>query len=128
MPSIETFSEAVNAFGVELESDPYAKAAKRIYGEDGRIEFDDHVVLSTGDEGAYVMAWVWVPNSALEPEAQAAVGDQPSDSSFVTSQFLNHYKCPSCGHTWSDVWTAQCDDDCPSCGARHISPHKSDDA
>jgi hypothetical protein len=26
---------------------------------------------------------------------------------------------------WADVWSAQCDDDCPHCGARHMSPYKS---
>jgi len=41
--------------------------------------------------------------------------------------FINHYKCPQCGHTWCDEWSATCDNDCPNCGARHISPYKSDD-
>jgi len=43
------------------------------------------------------------------------------------AQFLNFYKCARCGHRWADVWTATCDDDCPSCGARHMSPYKSQD-
>lgn len=43
-------------------------------------------------------------------------------------EFINHYKCPECQHEWRDQWTAQCDDDCPECGARHISPFKSEDA
>jgi hypothetical protein len=41
--------------------------------------------------------------------------------------FLNYYRCESCGGEWTDVWSAQCDDDCPYCGARHMSPYKSDD-
>jgi len=41
--------------------------------------------------------------------------------------FTNYYKCSNCGHEWSDTWTATCDDDCPECGARHISPVRSDD-
>ena len=41
--------------------------------------------------------------------------------------FRNHYRCDRCGHEWSDDWTATCDDDCPLCGARHMSPYKSDD-
>lgn len=45
----------------------------------------------------------------------------------VVSQFLNHYRCPRCKHEWADVWTATCDDDCPNCHCRHISPHKSED-
>ena len=44
-----------------------------------------------------------------------------------TRWFRNHYECPSCEHQWTDDWTATCDDDCPNCGARHISPHTSDD-
>lgn len=42
-------------------------------------------------------------------------------------QFRNYYHCPQCGHPWSDVWPAQCEDDCRECGARHISPYKSED-
>ena len=43
------------------------------------------------------------------------------------SWFRNYYECNRCGHHWTDVWSAQCDDDCPNCGARHMSPYKSDD-
>jgi predicted nucleic acid-binding Zn-ribbon protein len=42
--------------------------------------------------------------------------------------FRNHYACPRCGHEWTDVWECQCDDDCPACGCRHVSPSKSADA
>lgn len=41
---------------------------------------------------------------------------------------LNHYKCPSCGEHWQDEWSCMVDDDCPSCGARHISPYESEEA
>jgi hypothetical protein len=41
--------------------------------------------------------------------------------------FRNHYRCPSCQRTWTDEWSAICDDDCPQCGTRHISPEASDD-
>jgi hypothetical protein len=37
--------------------------------------------------------------------------------------FINHYECPRCNHAWS----SQCDDDCPACGCRHISPIDSED-
>jgi len=40
--------------------------------------------------------------------------------------FKNHYQCARCGETWSDIWTATCEDDCPHCGARHMSPTKSE--
>jgi hypothetical protein len=42
-------------------------------------------------------------------------------------KFTNHYKCPRCGHEWTDQWSCTCDDDCPECGCRHISPHHSED-
>ena len=44
------------------------------------------------------------------------------------AMFLNFYICERCDSTWTDLWSAMCDDDCPHCGARHISPFKSEDA
>ena len=41
--------------------------------------------------------------------------------------FRNYYRCAACGRTWIDVWSATCDDDCSHCGARHMSPYKSED-
>ena len=41
--------------------------------------------------------------------------------------FRNLYCCSECGGTWHDDWSATCDDDCPHCGARHMSPFESDD-
>lgn len=37
--------------------------------------------------------------------------------------FRNHYRCP-CGETWTDVWSCQCNDKCPSCN-KEIEPYKS---
>jgi hypothetical protein len=47
-----------------------------------------------------------------------------------TPMFLNFYKCERCGFKWTDEWPCTCDDDCrnPKCGARHMSPYKSEDA
>lgn len=42
--------------------------------------------------------------------------------------FINFYRCPRCGTKWCDEWSAMCDDDCPSCDMRHVSPYQSDDA
>jgi DNA-directed RNA polymerase subunit RPC12/RpoP len=42
--------------------------------------------------------------------------------------FRNFYRCARCNRTWTDEWSATCDDDCPHCGARHMSPYKSEDA
>jgi DNA-directed RNA polymerase subunit RPC12/RpoP len=41
--------------------------------------------------------------------------------------FRNFYRCERCSNEWEDVWSATCDDDCPRCGARHMSPYKSED-
>jgi hypothetical protein len=40
--------------------------------------------------------------------------------------FLNFYKCARCKRIWADQWSATCDDDCPHCGARHMSPFDSE--
>jgi len=40
--------------------------------------------------------------------------------------FLNYYLCERCDSLWTDQWSCTCDDDCPHCGARHMSPFKSD--
>lgn len=41
--------------------------------------------------------------------------------------FRNYYWCERCGRVWPDEWSCMCDDDCPHCGARHMSPFASDD-
>lgn len=41
--------------------------------------------------------------------------------------YRNYYRCARCGGDWPDEWSCMCDDDCPHCGARHMSPYESDD-
>jgi hypothetical protein len=41
--------------------------------------------------------------------------------------FRSHYECAECGEGWTDEWSCMVDDDCPSCGARHVSPVDGDD-
>ena len=41
--------------------------------------------------------------------------------------FLNFYKCARCKRRWSDEWSCMCDDECPHCGARDMTPHTSED-
>ena len=41
--------------------------------------------------------------------------------------WLKYYECPRCKYIWEDQWDCQVDDDCPSCGCRHISPYESVD-
>jgi hypothetical protein len=39
--------------------------------------------------------------------------------------YENHYACPDCCEEWNDVWDSGCNDDCPNCGSRDISPIES---
>jgi hypothetical protein len=41
--------------------------------------------------------------------------------------FLNFYKCDNCGRRWTDDWSCTCDDTCPYCGERDMSPVRSED-
>jgi len=41
--------------------------------------------------------------------------------------YRNYYRCARCDREWPDEWSCMCDDDCPYCGARHMSPVESDD-
>jgi predicted nucleic acid-binding Zn-ribbon protein len=48
-------------------------------------------------------------------------------SGSITERFMfqNHYACPECSYTWTDVWDCGVDDTCPKCGHRHVSPYQS---
>jgi len=54
------------------EDDPkaieaYRKAAKRLHHSDCEVEIDSNAVVSfSSDGGAYVGAWVWVPEEAIK--------------------------------------------------------------
>lgn len=41
--------------------------------------------------------------------------------------YINFYKCARCKNFWADEWSCMCDDECPHCGARHMSPYASND-
>ena len=41
--------------------------------------------------------------------------------------FLNVYRCEQCEKVWTDEWSCTCDDECPHCGARDMSPFRSED-
>jgi hypothetical protein len=41
--------------------------------------------------------------------------------------FLNLYKCDCCRRRWTDEWSCTCDDQCPHCGARDMTPFDSED-
>jgi len=55
--------------------------------------------------------------------AQAKHPDHPQDDSGWPIIWRKHYRCTaSCGEKWSDDWSCQCNDKCPSCNAE-IEPH-----
>jgi Arc/MetJ-type ribon-helix-helix transcriptional regulator len=64
----------------------------------------------------------------IETEADVGrhIGEDETDENEGAS-FRNFYRCVRCDNAWDDVWSCQCDDDCPACGARHISPYQSED-
>ncbi len=62
-----TFGQAVNLFAArqrrdEPDLDRYIEGARLTYHRDGEVEIDDPgvIVSEGGDDGAYVLAWVWV--------------------------------------------------------------------
>jgi predicted nucleic acid-binding Zn-ribbon protein len=56
--------------------------------------------------------------------AAIIVGDLWTDR---MAWFLNFYRCVRCKRQWADQWSSQCEDDCPHCGARHMSPHDAEE-
>jgi hypothetical protein len=40
---------------------------------------------------------------------------------------LNFYRCDRCHRVWTDEWSCACDDECPRCGQRDMSPFDSED-
>jgi hypothetical protein len=43
----------------------------------------------------------------------------------MADRYHNYYRCPECKHEWEDYWDCGCDDECPECGCRNISPYNS---
>ena len=41
--------------------------------------------------------------------------------------FRNYYRCEQCRSEWEDEWSSMCEDDCPTCDARHMTPYDGDD-
>jgi hypothetical protein len=67
-----TFADCVSYFGVSAEDNLYIKAAHENHYREGELEFDDSAVVSeSDDEGAYVMAWVWVTDEEAGATRQA---------------------------------------------------------
>lgn len=53
--------------GSRITNKQYVSAAIRLFNDEGTIEIDANAKVSRSDEdGAYVEAWVWVPNDVVE--------------------------------------------------------------
>lgn len=52
--------------------------AREMYaqGSDDNIEIDDDALVSEGDGGAWVQAWVWVPAGGAEEHYSECVSDE----------------------------------------------------
>jgi len=67
---------------------------------------------------------------AASPANDAGIGLPASDGAENDKEpirFRNHYKCPRCGEEWSDEWSCACNDACPKCGMKDITPTHSED-
>jgi hypothetical protein len=68
------FSAIVPLFAELAQHSPYVAAAQRM-AKEGEIEVDDPAVVSKGDDdGAYVMAWMWVSNHAAGIDVENEAG------------------------------------------------------
>jgi hypothetical protein len=82
--------------------------------------YSDMINLVRGQPSAMTMTIVRpvpIPPPPIDPP-------EPEEGE---TMWLNRYTCPECRHEWTDEWPAQCDDDCPKCGCRHISPTESEE-
>jgi hypothetical protein len=61
-----TFADCVGAFGSTREDNAYVLTAHHLHEDAGEVEFDDKAVVSDAEQGAWVMAWVWVARSDAE--------------------------------------------------------------
>ena len=57
-------AEPANAAAFRIAAHDLYVARDKSHLNDGDVNIDDNAVVSEGDEGAYVAAWVWVPNAA----------------------------------------------------------------
>ena len=72
---------------------------------------------------------LFLPGTIVSKAESPAIFDRilPATNGLKMAWFANHYECDRCKEEWIDEWSCMCDDDCPHCGARHMSPYRSDD-
>lgn len=77
----------------------YRKAARELHQKDGTCEIDDGATVSMGDDpGAYVQAWVWVPDddAGIHHCDECGIPYIEGDDSFCG-------KCADCADTIEDL-------------------------
>lgn len=64
----EEFNKAMESVTRSASDDKFVEAARKKYVCDGdrEIAIDPDTVVSESEEGAFVMAWVWVANHDME--------------------------------------------------------------
>lgn len=65
--------DCIRAYAVANE-DPYVAKARELTVGDDDVEIDDSTVTSNGDDGAFVLCWMWVSNK------EAGVPDTSEDA------------------------------------------------
>jgi hypothetical protein len=113
-----------NGWSVELFDDE-TTTERRFYqtrdeagGQASDYEWKDGQWIADSDTDV-----CYVANSVSLPPSRRPGSDDPDDK--VEMRWHNFYRCPDCGGEWDDCWDSQCDDDCPHCGCRHVSPYDS---
>ena len=113
-----TFAACIEAFAPQTADEKiYAEYARTSSAASGECEIDEPTVVSMGeDPGAYVMAWLWIPD--------AEIWQGPADSDGEPCRTINHYRCQECDISWDDQWSCACNDECPGCNVE-TEPHDS---
>jgi len=111
-----TQSEALACFAATDAAD-VIEAARAKYASDD-LEIDDSPMISEGDGGAWVAAWVWVYSDTGEPWKCPACGctDQDGSDSCVDcgaaiSEDDEDNFCPSCGEPIGQDHADDCDEE-----------------
>jgi hypothetical protein len=97
----------------------WAEKAFDIHHKDGECEVDytSEPLVSHGDEGAYVMSWVWVSNEdmGIEPEDDDEDGEE-----------LDEPNCRDCGEKY-DGYGDGYNGRCPSCADKAEEEGRADE-
>lgn len=96
----------------------------------GSIISDRDVITITNEIRERSVSIVMEAMKYVEPDAISIVDHvtfkRDCEIPVIRMMFRNHYVCYQCANRWTNEWPASCDDDCPECGARHITPHLSE--